>query len=90
MGLLAVIELANQVEAGTMTLIDAMRRHFSANFVKPIHEKWLPVCINIVERFKGGDHDLAYDILIPDKPDDLPIVAESLVEDLHLEPFMDG
>lgn len=87
MGMLAVTELAQKVEAGTMSLRDALHRHLATGFVNPIPEEWIPVCMGIIERYQGGDRELYYDIPVPGKPDSL--VAESITEDLHLEPFME-
>lgn len=88
MGMLAVIELAGKVEAGTMSLTDAVCQHLTTGFVKPVRKEWHSVCVNLIERYKGGDDDLSYGIPIPNKPDAVPVSAESLVEDLHLEPFI--
>lgn len=88
MGMLAVIELAGKVEAGAMSLTEALRLHFSTGFVKPIREGWIPVCVGIIEKYKGGDIDLSYGVNVPDKPTDFTVVVELIVEDLHLEPFM--
>lgn len=94
MGIFAVIELANRVEAGTMSLTDAVKDHFAGGFVTPtgnstaIREDWLSVCVDIITRYKGGDHDLSYRIHAPGKPDDVLLLAEAIVEDLHLEPFL--
>lgn len=89
MGILAVIELADRIRAGTMSLTDAVREHLTTGFVKPVREEWHSVCVAIIERYKGGDENLSYDIPIPNKPDAIPVSAESLVEDLHLEPFIE-
>ena len=88
MGMLAIIELANNVTAKTMSLYDAVHQHLATGFVKPIHESWALVSVNIIERYKNGDHDLSYKIHAPGKPDDVLVFAESIVDDLHLEPFM--
>lgn len=89
MGILAVMELADKVEAG-MPLDEAVRLHLTTGFFNPIRIEWHPVCMAIIERYKGGDQDLSYGIPIPNKPDVLPLTAESLVEDLHLDPFLGG
>lgn len=88
MGMLAVIELAQNVEAREMTLRDAVRQHLATGFFKPVRDGWIPVCVGIIEKYKGGDTDLSYDVPIPSKPDALPVKVESLVEDLHLAAFM--
>lgn len=88
MGMLAAIELAGKVEAGTMSLADAVRQHLTTGFVKPIREEWYSACVGVIERYKGGDDDLSYGVPIPNKPGAVPVSAESLVEDLHLEPFI--
>ncbi len=88
MGMLAIIELANKVTAKTMSLYDAVHQHLATGFANPVREAWVPVVVNIIERYKSGDHDLSYKIHAPGKPDDVRI-AESVVEDLYLEPFME-
>lgn len=88
MGILAVIELADKVEAGTMSLTDAVHEHLTTGFVKPVREEWHSVCVGLIERYKDGDDDLSYGVPIPNKPEAVSVSAESLVEDLHLEPFI--
>ena len=88
MGMLAVVKLADQVEIGTMSLTDAVSRHLTTGFIKSIRVEWLQICTGIIERYKGGDHDLSYKIHAPGKPDDVMLTAESIIEDLHLEPFV--
>lgn len=88
MGILTTIELANDVESGTKSLNDALSEHLRNNFVRPICLEWLPICVGIVEQYKGGDHDISYEIHAPNKPKDVLLSAESIIEDLHLEPFV--
>ncbi len=88
MGILAVIELAGEVEAKTKSLTEAVQQHFATGFIRPIRAEWAPVCVNIIERYKGGDHDLSYKVHALGKPSDVLLTAESIVEDLHLEPFV--
>lgn len=86
MGMLAAVELANKVQAGTLSLTDAVAQHFSTGFVRPIRSEWIPVCVSIIERYKGGDHDLSYEVHVPGK-DNVLVTAESIIEDLHLDAF---
>lgn len=94
MGIFAVIELANRVEAGTISLADALKEHFTSGFVTPtgnsttIREDWISVCADIITRYKGGDHDLSYRIHAPGTADDVEPIAEVIVEDLHLAAFL--
>ena len=88
MGMLAVIELANNVEAGSISLAEAVGKHFATSFVKPIRDEWISVCVSIIKQYQGGDHDLSYKIHAPGKPDDVLVTAESIIEDLHLDPFV--
>ncbi len=88
MGMLAVIELARKIEADEMTLTDAIRQHLATGFFKSVQEKWIPVCVGVIERYRGGDTDLSYGVNVPDKPTDCTVLVESIVENLHLEPFM--
>ena len=86
--MLAVIELAGRVEAGTMSLLDAVSQHVTINFVHIPHRAWIPVCVDIIKRYKGGDHDLSYQIHPPGEPERALVSAESIVENLHLDPFI--
>lgn len=88
MGMLAVAGLAERVKAGTISLGDAVAQHLITGFVRPIRAEWTSVCVGIIERYKGGDHDLSYEIHTPGKPDDVLVTAESIIEDLHLDPFV--
>ena len=67
-----------------------IRQHFATGFFKPVPEKWIPACVSLIERYRGGDTNLSYGVPIPSKPDALPVQAESLVEDLYLGAFMEA
>jgi len=88
MGMLAVIELAGKVEAKRMSLAEALRQHFATNFVSPIREEWVPVCVDIIEQYKDGNHDLSYKVHVPGEPDRALVSAESIVGNFHLDPFV--
>lgn len=88
MGMLAAIELAERMRSGELTVEEAVTRHLSSGFVKPIHDGWIPVCVSIIERVRAGDSDLSYKIHVPGKPDDVFFTAETIIEDLHLDPFV--
>ena len=50
MGMLAVIELANNVEAGSISLAEAVGKHFATSFVKPIRDEWISVCVSLIKQ----------------------------------------
>ena len=88
MGMISSVAMAERMAAGAVTVQEAMTWHLRSNFLPPIREAWIPVCVGIIERVRAGDADLSYKIHAPGKPDDVLERVETIIDDLHLDPFV--
>jgi hypothetical protein len=85
---MSAVAMAQEMHAGNVSVEHAITWHLTSNFMPPIRDEWIPICIGIVERYKAGDEDLSYKIHPPHKPEDVQLTAETIMNDLHLEPFL--
>ena len=74
-------------EAPKVALLKGLNYHLGLNHYPPIHERWTPVCFEICQLYAERG-DLDFDVNHPLRSGEQKS-AMQVVEDMHLEPFLE-
>jgi hypothetical protein len=84
MGNLQSIEMAEEVKQG-LQLDVALEWHLTSNHYPPIHRVFIPVAKQAIELANDGNWSQ-----IIDMPNGRSLSVSSIIEQLHLDSFLDG
>ena len=92
MGNMRAYGMREAVEEGWCSLEAAIVDHLTANLFRPVTEKAVPNAIQAIKYCDAGEYDAV--LTRPDGtplafPDGTIVTAGMMVEDLHLEAFLD-
>ena len=85
MGSLHAMEYANSVKEGGMDLDTALLIQLQSNHYPPIHSVFVPVAKKAIELANQGEWSE-----IIDMPNGRSLSVSSIIEQLHLDSFLDG
>jgi hypothetical protein len=84
MGSLQSAEMARLVHEDNLELEMALRWHLRGNHYPPVHEVFVPVALQAIWAVNRDEHDLVIEM-----PNGLTKSAGEIVEELHLEWFLE-
>lgn len=84
MGALHAAEFAEHVEDGAVSFDAAIRWHLGSNHFPPINPVFDDAAKTAIENVNVGDYDIEIEL-----PNGRILTSGEIVEQLHLEPFLD-
>ena len=84
MGYMQSEGLREAMEEGYLELEQAISVHLRSNHYPPVHEAFIPVCIEAINRANSGDWDSVLEY-----PNGLTRTVSYTIEGLHLRSFLD-